>query len=173
MPTKKRYTNQTFTKRVDHDGGRHRTAPMPDEPAMCEKCGATFRNRRWVAKAELTKDVEHAPFTPAISTICPACKQMAEGVVGGYVSVSGKFLREHNLEIKKLLKNEEVRAVEDNPLSRTMKWNETREGEILIETTTEHLAQRFGRALEKAFSGDVKYDFSHENKVARVSWHRD
>jgi len=24
MPTKKRYTNQTFTKRVDHDGGRHR-----------------------------------------------------------------------------------------------------------------------------------------------------
>ena len=27
--------------------------------------------------------------------------------------------------------------------------------------------------LEKAFGGEATYDFSHENRVARVTWHRD
>jgi hypothetical protein len=30
-----------------------------------------------------------------------------------------------------------------------------------------------GDALEKAFGGDTHYDFSHENKLARVNWQRD
>jgi hypothetical protein len=44
---------------------------------------------------------------------------------------------------------------------------------LTVTTTTEHLAQRLGGMLEKAFGGEVRYDFSHENKLARVSWHRD
>jgi hypothetical protein len=44
---------------------------------------------------------------------------------------------------------------------------------LVISTTTEHLAQRLGHALEKAFDGEVRYHFSHENKLARVYWHRD
>jgi hypothetical protein len=43
----------------------------------------------------------------------------------------------------------------------------------MLSTTTEHLAQRLGHALEKAFDGKVDYDFSHENKLARVTWRRD
>ena len=46
-------------------------------------------------------------------------------------------------------------------------------GRLVITTTTEHLAQRLGHALEKAFGGEVRYDFSHENKLARVYWQRD
>jgi len=34
------------------------------------------------------------------------------------------------------------------------------------------LAQRLGHALEKAFGGSADYDFSHENKLARVNWQR-
>jgi hypothetical protein len=45
--------------------------------------------------------------------------------------------------------------------------------DVLITTTTEHLAIRLGRALEKAFDGRVLYGFSHENKLAHVWWHRD
>jgi hypothetical protein len=173
VPTRKRYTTQTFTKRVDHDGGLHRKPRLPDEPAYCEKCGAIFRNRRWVMEVPVTEKLKRKPFKPANVTKCPACKQMEEGVVGGYVSLSGKFLSAHFAEVESLLRNEEAQAIEDNPLSRIMKWNESADGKLLIETTTEHLAQRFGRALEKAFSGNVNYDFSHENKVARVAWHRD
>jgi hypothetical protein len=44
---------------------------------------------------------------------------------------------------------------------------------LIVTTTTEHLAQRLGHALKKAFCGEVQYDFSHENKLARVSWKRE
>lgn len=52
-----------------------------------------------------------------------------------------------------------------------MGWEET-ENQLVVKTTTEHLAQRLGHALEKAFDGDVRYDFSHDNKFARVYWER-
>jgi hypothetical protein len=105
-------------------------------------------------------------------TICPACKQTAEGIVGGYVLIDGQFVTQHHRDIVDLIKNEERRAMEDNPLSRIMSRADDG-GSVRIETTTEHLAQRLGRALEKAFAGSVNYDFSHENKMARVWWHRD
>jgi hypothetical protein len=73
-----------------------------------------------------------------------------------------------------LLKNEAARAAEDNPLGRIMKWEKQEKGlGLLVSTTTERLAQRLGHALEKAYGGDVKYDFSHENKLARVYWRRE
>ncbi|HVE55975.1 MAG TPA: BCAM0308 family protein [Pyrinomonadaceae bacterium] len=174
MRNTKRYTNQTFTKRVDHEGGgEHRVAENQKEPAVCDKCGAVYENCRWTAKAVVHKADELKHWKPESTIRCPACIQIEQGVVGGYVSLSGTFLQTHREEIEHLLKNEEARAREDNPLSRIMNWREQENGGVTIETTNEHLAQRFGHVLEKAYDGQVKYDFSHENKVARVSWHRD
>jgi hypothetical protein len=45
---------------------------------------------------------------------------------------------------------------------------------ILKSTSTmPHLAQRLGHVLEKAFSRTVPDNFSHENRVARVTWRRE
>lgn len=52
-------------------------------------------------------------------------------------------------------------------------WEKDKRGRVTVTTTTEHLAQRLGHALEKAFDGEVRYDFSHENKLAHVYWRRD
>lgn len=172
MNSTKRYTNQTFTKRVDHEGGLHRTAHNPAEPAVCKGCSAVFSDGRWASAGVAKESSKHEHWRPAVMVTCPACKQIESGVVGGYVSVSGIFLTKHRSEILNLVENEAERALEDNPLSRIMNRRDS-EGQMLIETTTEHLAQRLGRSIKKAFSGDVSYDFSHENKVARVSWHRD
>ena len=76
-------------------------------------------------------------------------------------------------EIQRLLRNESERAEEDNPLARILNWKYGETHNLAVSTTTEHLAQRLGRALEKAFGGNTDYDFSHENKLARVSWQRD
>jgi hypothetical protein len=46
-------------------------------------------------------------------------------------------------------------------------------GNMVITTTNEKMAQRIGRAIKKAFHGDVSYDFSHDNKLARVEWVRE
>jgi hypothetical protein len=61
----------------------------------------------------------------------------------------------------------------DNPLGKIISIQEDTDGRLVVTTTTEHLAQRIGHAVEKAFSGEVRFDFSHENKFARVYWHRD
>ena len=166
----KRYTNQTFTKRVDHEGGFHREPKAAEEPVVCSKCGAVFQNRRWTAGEKINDDTR---LHNAKLGICPACHQVASGVAGGFVHIDGSFLKGHQAEVLNLLRNEEQRAIEDNPLSRIIKWDKNDEGELQLKTTNEHLAQRIGHALEKAFDGEVRYDFSHENKVARVTWHRD
>ncbi len=162
----KRYTNTTFTKRVDHEAGRHHTRRSLPEPIVCEGCGTTFSHRRWARKAR----------TPAKQTtksaLCPACKQVRSGLPSGFVHVKGEFSIKHRVEIEHLLRNEAERGAQDNPLARIMAW-ESAEDELVISTTTEHLAQRLGHALEKAFDGLVRYDFSHENKLARVYWERD
>ena len=170
MRSNKRYTNATFTKRVDHEAGRHRTVRAQPEPAVCALCGGVYSKRRWVAGDSTTLSSEQ--LSSARVTLCPACKRKEEGVPSGYLHASGDFLAAHREEIEHLLRNEAARAAEDNPIARVMDWN-SKGKKLSLTTTTEHLAQRLGHALVKAFHGEVQYDFSHENKLARVSWHRD
>jgi hypothetical protein len=172
MKSSKAYTNETFTKRVDHEGGERRQQKLV-EPAICEKCGAIYKNRHWTAKSGIPMPERLEIRAKAAATICPACKQIANHIVGGYTSLSGAFFQKHRAEIEHLVKNEAKKALEDNPLSKIVKWVDDVDGEVTVETTTEHLAQRLGHAVKKAYDGDVTYDFSHENKVARVHWHRD
>ncbi len=106
-------------------------------------------------------------------TVCPACKQAADGEPRGFVYLDGAFLIGHREQIEKLLLNEAKRAGEDNPLARILELKEHDGHELTVLTTTEHLAQRLGHAVEKAFGGEVRYNFSHENKIARVSWQRE
>ena len=169
MPIKRKYTNASFTKRVDHEAGRHRPPRAMSEPAVCEGCGATYANRRWNPP-----DVLFASGQDEIvqTVVCPACRQQRDGEPRGFVFVDGKFAVAHHAEIEQLLRNEAERAAVDNPLARIMDLQKRHDHELVVSTTTEHLAQRLVHALEKAFGGTARYDFSHENKLARVSWHR-
>lgn len=180
MRSSKRYSNATFTKRVDHDEGRHRTRRHEAEPAVCKRCSAVWTNRRWTspsqsddrgtggAQGETRKDVQAAR-----ETICPACRQLQDGVPGGFVHLEGAFLDQHRGEIEQTMRNEADRAAELNPLARIMEWQRDAEGGITVSTTTDHLALRLGRAIEGAYGGDARITFSHENKLTRVRWRRD
>jgi hypothetical protein len=87
--------------------------------------------------------------------------------------VSGAFAVAHREEIAHLVEREALRASEDNPLARIVSRVTTPPDEFVVATTTDHLAQRLGHALNKAFGGAVSYSFSHENPLTRVTWHRD
>jgi len=174
MRSGKRYSNATFSKRVDHEAGRHHTPRAPAEPALCRLCGAVYAERRWKsAGAPKTEATKHKRWHPAAIVLCPACKQKQEGLPAGFVYVSGDFLTSHRDEIERLLDKEAERTAADNPLAQIMGRETDENGRLVITTTTEHLAKRLGQALEKAYGGDVRYDFSHENKLARVYWQRD
>ena len=92
----------------------------------------------------------------------------------GFVHVDGAFVRSHRDDIVRLLKTEAANAAEDNPLAQIVAWHDNgHPDDVLVTTTTEHLAVRLGRALERAFDGRVRYGSSHVNKLAHVWWHRD
>lgn len=169
MKSTKKYTNLTFTKRVDHEAG-HAPRARGNEPAICTECRAVLDKGRW-ALAEPTEIILFEE-RGARKTVCPACLQIRKGEPAGFVFLDGNFLAEHREEIENLLQNEADRAAENNPLARIMKW-ENAGGKLTVTTTTEHFAQQLGNALNRAYGGDVRYDFSHENKLARVYWHRD
>lgn len=173
MRNSKRFTNATFTKRVDHEAGSHRPPRAMSEPAVCGKCGAVYSNRRWTTLSSSGDDKRHKHWRPPQVTVCPACKQGSTGEPRGFVYLDGAFLTAHQEEVRQLLLNEAERAAEDNPLARILEWKKGDGHNLTVTTTTEHLAQRLGHALEKAFGGSVQYDFSHENKLARVNWRRD
>lgn len=172
MRSNKRFTNTTFTHRVDHEAGRHRTRRAPKEPAVCVSCRSVYSGRRW-RTAGLEGELDGVAIGQSVrKTICPACIQTGAGAPSGYLYVEGAFVAEHTNEIKQLLNNEAERASEDNPLGRIVTWQLRSSDSMLLTTTTEHLAQRLGHALNKAYDGRVEYDFSHENKLARVTWRR-
>ncbi len=170
MPGNKKYTNVYFTKRVSHEAG-HASGKHAAEPLICAECEAVYAKGRWkFDKDFLTAD----PFNKIepTETICPACRQIKTGEPAGFVYLKGKFLKEHKEEIENLLRNEAEKTAESNPLARIIDFKNTKTL-MTVTTTTEHLAQHLGRSLKKAYDGDVRYDFSHENKLARVYWQRD
>lgn len=173
MRSNKRYSNATFSKRVDHDAGRHHASRAPAEPAKCSVCGAIYSDRRWTLPDTPRNRGKHKHWHPVTITICPACKKIKDVLPAGFLYVRGDFLLSHRQEIEHLLDKEAERTSVDNPLARIMGRQTDENGRLVITTTTEHLAQRLGHALEKAYGGKVQYNFAHENKMARVYWHRD
>ena len=172
MRSNKRYTNTTFTHHpASHDVVSEQ--PAPAEPVVCARCGAAYVRKRWSHSAG-ARTRAAAADRPFRVQICPACHRRQSGIAHGFVHVDGGFVHTHRSDIVNLLRNEVGRAAEDNPLAQIVEWrDDARTGDLLITTTTEHLAVRLARALQKAFDGRVLFGFSHENKLAHVWWHRD
>lgn len=173
MRTYKKYTNATFTHRVDHEAGRHRGPRAPHEPLLCAGCGAIYVKRRWSHAPSAHLLAGARAYQPIEVRICPACRRRKSGAPHGFVHVDGDFVAQHEGEIERLIRNEEKRATADNPLGQILQLAPDGTGGLLATTTTEHLAIRIGRALEKAFDGDLLFGFAHETKLAHVWWHRD
>jgi hypothetical protein len=169
MRSNKSYTNVTFTKRVDYEGGTHRPPRAPAGVRVCSGCGAVYVRRRWI----LASDPRATALDPrARATICPACDLERKHQVRGLVRIEGAFAKMHRPEIVQLLRAEAGRAAEDNPLGRIISIDRTSQA-LTVMTTTEHLAQRLGRAIQSAYDGTIDYKFSHGEKFARVMWRRD
>jgi hypothetical protein len=162
----KRYASQVLARRAVGESRAQLGVSAAAAPVVCSKCGAVFQGRRWTAVDEIQKGVQPRA---ARSGLCPACRQIASGLAGGFVFIDGSLLRGHAVEILNILRDEERRATEENPLSRIIKWDKDDQGVLQLKTTTEHLARRLGQALEQAYAGEAASSFSDENKIARVT----
>jgi NMD protein affecting ribosome stability and mRNA decay len=136
------------------------------EPTICPRCGLVYRHRRWQKMPEFDSN------KAAQRHKCPACRKEEDHYVMGIVHISGDFFTPRRQEMVNMLRNEEKKILNHNPLERIMGIVDEDDG-VRVETTSENLAVHLGRMLYSAYGGDVEYKFSEEQKLARVFWHRE
>ena len=139
--------------------------------SVCGGCRAVYMNKRWYAEGDVEEAALRNP--EATKIVCPACLKIRDNFPGGIVTLKGDYVLPHKQELLNLIRNEEKRTRGSNPLERVMSVKEDGYGSLVIFTTNERLAQRLGRAIKKAFHGEVVYKWSHDNKLARVDWARE
>jgi hypothetical protein len=132
------------------------------EPTCCTRCGAVFVNGRWSWQSG--SDHLH-------TTICPACRRIADNFPAGQVEIEGPFFKEHHDEILNLISNEEMREKSDRPLERIIAIRNG-ENRALVTTTGVHIARRIGQALSRAYSGELSFTYADEERSIRVLWQR-
>lgn len=159
--------NTTYKKKPDVDRDTFRPRRAPKENLQCGGCGAFYHRRHWT----LTAPTGLTGRSQRHAVLCPACRKTKERRASGEVHLLGVSPAARG-ELLRILRNEERRAREKNALERIMRM-EAADGGWKVETTTEKMALRLGRALAKARGGSVAYKWSHNNKFVRVVWRQE
>lgn len=181
MRRTKRYTVQSFKKKEQTGSDPYAMRRAPKGLLECPDCSAVYHRKRWVMPDLAPGRSRSSPGAsrpakrlgrPVVlpqSYLCPACRKIRDGYAEGYLCINWPNWVARKGDILNLIHNEERRACKVNPLERVMAIRERARGAD-IETTTEHLAQRLGEHLQRAFRGEVAYKWSHKDKLARVEW---
>lgn len=136
------------------------------EPARCPVCGNIYLKKQWYRPEQ--KQIPEDANT--ISYTCPGCSKVQDGYYYGELTVSGRFIREHHEEISNLIQNKVHEVQKDNPLSKLVQV-EVDGDQLKLRTTNSKLAEHIGRALERAYEGDL--DIDRSEYITRVRWTRD
>lgn len=133
---------------------------------MCPKCHLGFQDGAWKHVTVPANGPE-----PQMK-LCPACMQIRDGQVGGIVQFSGAFAENHRQELLNRIRNVEKHTQEERPLERIIDVKEDKEG-IVVSATSEHLAAKIGKSIQRDFDGVLDLRYAREDKFAYVYWHRD
>jgi hypothetical protein len=159
-------------------GGKRGRVPTSADPYLvdealpgiqiCRECHAVYQNRSWTLDQQtyqLALQQDHHLIT------CPACLKVDQHYAEGVVTLKGDYLWEHEEQIRNLIRNEEQRALQKNPLERILR--QEREGDcLIIETTDVKLAEHIGRALHKAHRGELHFSWEGNPVTGRIFWQR-
>ena len=135
------------------------------EPRMCERCGAVYEHKRWRAAGGRA-----APsLVGARWTVCPACRQQSRAVGLGRVRILGRIGEPAWQAIEQRLRNVAARAQYTQSQRRIVDIAPVA-GAIEVLTTSQKLAHRLGRELQKAFGGRARYRWSPDDGALLVQW---
>lgn len=133
------------------------------DPSICDRCGAVFSGKTWRRGRRLAREVmDRAQWVK-----CPGCAQAASGeyhgrvliVVGDRASREAILARIANVERRAQITQPERRIVAAN-------WNRTT---LEVLTTSQKLAHRIAREVEKAFGGRAHFFWSDEDGTLLAS----
>jgi NMD protein affecting ribosome stability and mRNA decay len=168
MRATKRYSQKTTKKAIDTYNDPYLPKLGLHDMTVCKKCHTIYHNKRWSINEALYKKIKEGK--KMIQVLCPACQKIRDNFAEGFVTLKGNYLKEHKKDILNLIKNEEERAMNNNPLERIIKITDVKDT-VEITTTHERLAQRIGKKIHKACKGELQVKWT-KNKLTRVTWKR-
>lgn len=142
-----------------------RRTHVEEEPSACVRCGAVFLRKTWREGARARR----ARYETTGWTVCPACVQQMEGEYFGRVRLIGPIDGEQAEALVRRIRNVERRAQYTQPERRTVHVERTREG-LEVLTTSQKLAHRIGRELEKAFGGRCRFHWTGPEGTLDAVW---
>jgi NMD protein affecting ribosome stability and mRNA decay len=159
-------------KKFGH-AGRTEDPYQPEEgqeASLCTTCRAVYQNKRWSFDEKLADKFAGSGKVKEVT--CPTCRKIKDNYPEGILTLSGEFLKDHKDEIVTLLKNEAERVGKRSVDDRIMNMTEEGKDRLVVETTTEKLAQHLGRAVYRAYKGELNFSWAEMNKFVRVNWSR-
>jgi len=137
-------------------------------PSVCEQCGAVFSRRMWRRGRKVTGGL----LGGAKWTVCPSCKQVRDQEYFGRVVIRGAYASANEEVIRQRILNVAERAGFTQSQRRVISIN--REGaDLEVLTTSQKLAHRIVRELQKAFRGKASYAWSDSDGALFATWQRD
>jgi hypothetical protein len=158
-----------YKKKVDIERDTYQPKKSLQGTLQCRGCGAFYHLQRWSLEPPAEMKTRSGAQTKLKRILCPACLKIRDQYPLGELRLSD-IEAEERPEVMRILRNEEIRAREKNPLERIMDIEATDQRRWSVKTTTEKLAQRLGRCLRKSRGGSVRYQWSHNNKFVHVIW---
>ncbi|MBI4537281.1 MAG: ATPase [candidate division NC10 bacterium] len=153
-----------------HQVSSLRDTKPPSDPAICTRCNAIWHKGNW----SLDPAVRRATlrWQSPVKALCPACRQIREDNPAGILYLAGSYFWQNRSQILQCIQNSERNALQKNPLERIIHTDWGPKETFLIETTSEKLARRLGRAVHRAHHGHLEIRFSDDDHLVRVYWHR-
>jgi len=140
------------------------------EAAICTGCQAFYQSKRWFFDDKLAKRL--AGTAKVREVVCPTCRKIKDRYAEGILTLSGEFFKDHREEIVTLLEKEAGRVGNRNVADRVIQMAPAGKDKLVVETTTEKLAQHLGRTIYKAYKGELGFKWAEMNKFVRVYWSR-
>lgn len=135
------------------------------EAAVCAGCGAVY------VRKTCRLGGPRRLFAPRQEerVSCPACRQVREGRAYGRVLLSGEWVAEHEEEVRHRIRSVESRARHTQPERRRVGIAPQGDG-LEVTTTSQKLAHRLTRELEKAFGGSTSHAWSDHDGSLWATW---
>lgn len=137
----------------------------PPGNVACHACGALFVRKTW----RHDHAVRVGTYDRVTWRLCPACRQYARGEAFGKVVLPATWASKNEEMLQKRLGNVAARAGHTQPERRIVGMERSGRS-VHILTTSQKLAHRVAREIEKLFGGRATYRWSSNDGSLTAVW---